>query len=319
MKPCRSANRSEPVQGGLHVRITMIALAVLVAWAPLAPARADFPRLNIFRKKPKEEAPQRAKQLIDTLRTDPDAEKRKTAAEELRDHDPRNFTEIVPSLIGALQRDPSPEVRAVAADTIGRLKPVVQPAGVALEQTVVTDPVESVRKAAQKALWDYHLNGYRSAGANLAHPETAEPPIARPRMQANRPAPVVLPAPMPIPTATATAPVAPKPVQPGLRYTETAEPPLAPPRPNAVVIPPKPTLQVPPMPKPEQVTPPPRSEEPKAKPAESAPASVPLPVPLPVPPAGAGFPMAMPMPTPSVPTAPAVPVIPPLPTIPPPE
>jgi hypothetical protein len=284
------------------VRFTTAALAVTVLLAPVATARADFPRLGIFRKKQKDDPPQqRAKQLVETLKSDPDEKKRKTAAEELRDQDPRNNSDIMPTLIAALQKDPSPEVRAEAAETIGKLKPVVQPAGVALEQTLLTDPSDGVRKAAQKALWDYHLNGYRSAGANPAYPQTAEPPLAKPKT-------VVAPPPVVLPGERRGSPPPAVPITSGIGkgavYPQTAEPPLAKPkaRPIETLTPPTPTLTVPPIPQPDgkpfvpSIPPPP-----PATTGEGSGSSV-----LPLPPILA------------VPAAPAVPPGPTVPSIPPP-
>src|SRR5205085_7640138 len=123
----------------------------------------------------------RAKPLVETLRTDLDEAKRKAAAAELAAFDPRKEPEVLPALTGAITRDPSPGVRAAVAEALGNLKPVSQQAGVALEQTLNGDPSAEVRKAAQQALWQYHLSGYRSAGANPAYPQTAEPPLAKPK------------------------------------------------------------------------------------------------------------------------------------------
>jgi hypothetical protein len=287
------------------VRITTTVLTVVVTLAPLATARADFPRLGIFRKKAKEDPAQRSKQLVETLKGDPDEKKRKSAAEELREHDPRTNPDIVPTLIATLQRDPSPDVRAEAAEVIGKLKPVAQPAGVALEQTLATDPAEGVRKAAQKALWDYHLNGYRSAGANPAYPQTAEPPLAKPRVVVTPPPPVVLPA---QPAAVTPPPVGPRPITSGIGkgavYSQTVEPPLAKPRPRPAdpVTPPTPSLAAPPLPL--------EDGKPPAVPTIVPPPAAPV-VPMP----GVGLPTIS---VPSVPSAPSVPAGPSVPTIPPP-
>jgi hypothetical protein len=282
------------------VRLTTAALAAAVAVAPLTAARADFPRLGIFRKRAnKEEPPPKARSLVETLKSDPDEKKRKAAAVELRQHDPRTNADLIPTLIATLQRDPSPAVRAEAAETIGKLKPVAQQAGVALEQTLAADPADEVRKAAQQALWDYHLNGYRSAGVNPAHPQTPEPPVAKPR-----PAPAALP---PVIAAKPATPAQPRPVTSGVGkgaiHSQTVEPPLAKPRPT--VAPPTPALTVPPLPtdagKPPaspSISPPPKAD----------PKSV---IPVPTPPPGAGLP--------GIPAAPTVPAGPTVPTIPPPK
>jgi hypothetical protein len=228
-----------------------ISLAMLVAFAPLFETRGEFPRFGIFRKK-KDDPPAaekdkavKAKQLVEKLKSDPDEKKRLAAVEELVDYDPRTHLDVLPTLVNSLKQDPSPAVRAAAAEVIGEMKPVQQNAGVALEQTNANDPSESVRKAAQQALWQYHLNGYRSAGANATLPQTAEPPLAKPKAKS----PIV---PIASPVKQSTTPATPvsntKPqaeVKGGI-YPQTAEPPLAKPKPT--VQPPTPSLAVPPLP-----------------------------------------------------------------------
>ena len=90
----------------------------------------------------------------------------------------------MPALIGTLQRDPSPAVRAEAAESIGKLHPVDQPAGIAMETALSSDPDPKVREAVKSALWQYHLNGYRTPPAgNPYATQTAEPPLAAARPQ----------------------------------------------------------------------------------------------------------------------------------------
>ncbi len=124
----------------------------------------DFPRLrSLFeRKKKDDEAPTKVKQLLETLKTDTDEKKRKAAAEGLGENDPRGNPELMTGLITSLRQDPAISVRTAAADSIGKLKPVSAQAGVALEDAVQADPSDEVRKAAQGALFQYHLNGYKA-------------------------------------------------------------------------------------------------------------------------------------------------------------
>src|SRR5438552_1571732 len=132
-----------------------------------------------FSKKPKSEA--HVKRLIDAIRSDPDERKRRAAIGELRDVDPRLHPDMIPTLLGALQKDPAPQVRADAAEAIGQFKLVFPLAGLALEAAAESDPSRAVRQSAQQALWEYHLTGYRSSrGADGIAGQTAEPPIARP-------------------------------------------------------------------------------------------------------------------------------------------
>ncbi|HVK15910.1 MAG TPA: HEAT repeat domain-containing protein, partial [Fimbriiglobus sp.] len=142
------------------------AAAILTAALSLAaPAAAnDGPLgLGLFKKRQKASEPaSHGKQLIGTLRSDPDEKKRLQAAEQMRGLDPRTDGDVIPALIGSLQRDPSPAVRAGAAESIGKLKPIYQPAGIAMETALASDPDPKVRDAVKSALWQYHLNGYRT-------------------------------------------------------------------------------------------------------------------------------------------------------------
>lgn len=266
------------------MRRTAAAILALAATTEVTSVHAEFPkfeipRLGIFRKK-KEDPPAPAKPgqpagtaadapaakstnpAITTLRTDRDEKDRVAAAVTLRNADPRNDLEVLPTLMTSLQQDPSPTVRAAVAETIGKLKPVSVEAGATLEGAVIGDPSEAVRKAAQAALWQYHLNGYRSTAANAAIPQTVEPPLARPK---SIPTPMPNPAPTPLPTlgtlTSNTKPqAAPAPVQPvvqpvarpistgigrGAIYPQTIEPPLAKPKPTVDIKPPVPSIEVP--------------------------------------------------------------------------
>ncbi len=262
-----------------------ILLAAVVAATPISSASAiDFPRLGIFRKKPAkpdEEAP-RAKQLVETVRSDPDEKKRLAAVEELQETDPRTNADVIPTLVTALQRDPSATVRALAAQSIGKLKPITLAAGAALEQTFTADPAAEVRKSAQEALWEYHLNGYRSAGANAGMPQSDEPPLAKskdakqtvptgplmPTVSKNPKIPAISTAskvsvnPESVevpPTLRAIPPIA-RPVSSGIGkgaiYGQTVEPPLAKTKQIATIRPAKPIVVATPIATPASSTPP---------------------------------------------------------------
>jgi hypothetical protein len=133
---------------------------------------------GMFDRKPKTAA--QVKRLADSLRADPDERRRRAAVAELREADPRVLPDVIPALVGVLQRDPSAAVRADAAEAIGSFKTAFPVAGAALEAAAEADPSAAVRGAAQQALWEYHLNGYRSLkGADGIAGQTAEPPLAR--------------------------------------------------------------------------------------------------------------------------------------------
>lgn len=178
---CRPAAQTRgPFGFGAHPvtgpRLVLPALVVAVLAAPAAANDKLFPL--------KKNDAAKVKQLTDTLRTDTSEKKRKAAAVELREYDPRAHTELLPALVAALQKDASAAVRAEAAESIAQSKLVNTVAGNALETAAAADPARTVRDAAKQALWDYHLIGYRSTtGADGFVGQTPEPPIAK------RPAP----------------------------------------------------------------------------------------------------------------------------------
>lgn len=150
--------------------LTALTLAALLA----APAHA-----GIFSRKPKPDS-QKAKQLVDALRSDSAESRRSAAAAELRDHDPKTNMDVLSALIGALQRDASAAVRRQAAVVLGEIEPYSAQAGLALERTAEGDRSPEVRIAAHEALWKYHLNGYKSQYfQERMHYQTPEPPLAK--------------------------------------------------------------------------------------------------------------------------------------------
>jgi hypothetical protein len=217
---------------------------------------------GIFGKKPAKPNPaERVPELITILKTDGDENKRMEAAEELRYFDPTAFPQIVPALIDVLRNDAKPSVRSEAADTLGKLRPVSQAVGQALEQARDKDPAMRVRLQARSSLLGYAWSGYKPAKPNDPPPiDKAEPtppairtqpsPQPRPNNGPNIPEPPAMPAPdkqpAPIKPPTPPAPPAPQPSQPKfsffgfgksstppMRSTEqTKEPPLAPPLPQ---------------------------------------------------------------------------------------
>ncbi len=189
---------------------TLLVLALLLALPALA--SAGF----LFGKKPaKPEPAVHVPELIAAVKNDGDENKRAAAAEELRQYDPAAFPEMVPALIDVLLHDAKPAVRAEAAQTLGKLRPINQQAGLALEQALAKDASMRVRLQARSSLLMYHMAGYH--GGKPAEPPAAptkEPPLADPK------------APLPPAVKTTTVPHA-TPVP-----TQTEEPPLAPPLPG---------------------------------------------------------------------------------------
>jgi hypothetical protein len=196
-----------------------LALALLPTLA--APASAGV----FFGKKGKKPNPaDRVPELLVTVKTDGDENKRAHAAEELRQFDAASHPEVVPILIDVLLNDKKPAVRAEAAQSLGKLRPVSQEAGQALEQALAKDPSMRVRLQARSALLQYHWSGYRSASKKDAPPppfESKEPPLADggpppapPPATPAGPPPGRLtpqPAPVPVPVPALAPPPAPAP------------------------------------------------------------------------------------------------------------
>ena len=181
-------------------------LAVLLPIAVALPARAGIFSFG----KPKGNPAERLSQLIITLKTDRDENRREKAARELRDFDPVANPDIVSVLVDVLQTDSKASVRAEAAQSLGKLRPVSQTVGWALEEAT-KDASLRVRMQARSSLVSYRISGYRS------EPKQAEVP-ARPeatsrsgfwpftRSSAPRVAPAVTP--QATPSETAPPPLA---------------------------------------------------------------------------------------------------------------
>jgi hypothetical protein len=150
---------------------------------PLATMLAEPGRAGIIfgRKKDKIEPKNRVPELIATLKNDKDADHRMHAAEELRNYDPAVFPEIIPALVAALQGDAKSSVRIEAAQSLGKIRPVNQAAGEALERAVSGDSAMRVRLQARSTLMHYHWAGYRSGKAGEV------PPLVPPKSGENLP------------------------------------------------------------------------------------------------------------------------------------
>jgi len=191
----------------VRTRALFVSLVLLSLASPAA--------AGIFgRGKPKSDPAMRVPELLIQLKTDKDEAKRTAAAEELRQYDPKAYPEIMATLIDALSKDMSPAVRSEVATSIGKLRPISQQAGYALEQATANDGSMRVRMSARQALWQYHLVGYRSGKPT----EMSAPPAA----------PVVAAAPAPSAPAGTTRVT--QRVAAG-QFRETPEPPLAEPLP----------------------------------------------------------------------------------------
>ena len=122
-------------------------LAALLTAAALTPAHAG---ILFGRKKPPADPSQRVPELVGQVKSSPDEAKRSQAAEELRKYDPQAFPDMIPVLLDVLAHDPKAPVRAEAAHSLGKLRPVSVPVGQALEQALAKDKSMRVRIQAQR-------------------------------------------------------------------------------------------------------------------------------------------------------------------------
>ncbi|MCS6867110.1 MAG: HEAT repeat domain-containing protein [Gemmataceae bacterium] len=180
----------------------------LLAWGGLMVAALGATAgPGLFKKRPDAT---RVPTLMETLSADPDEKKRLAAAEELGRADSRLYPEVAAALVLALQKDSSPAVRAEAAYALGQLGQVFALAGQALEEAADRDTSFSVRLAARRTLWEYHLMGYRGAKTpDHGLTPTDEPPLASPPGPRNAAA-IVRTAPPTPPTAQPRLPAGPE-------------------------------------------------------------------------------------------------------------
>jgi HEAT repeats len=201
------------------MRRQLLLVLVLLVTLPL-PASAGI----IFGKKPPKPPPQeRVPELIKIIKTDGDENKRADAVEELRQYDPAQFPEIMPTLIDALLNDKKASVRVEAAHSISKLRPVSQAAGHALEKALADDPSMRARMQIRSALLAYQWAGYRSNGKKedplltnkeppLADPQEKGPPVLPVGVQPLPPGPAIPPSPQQGPGPSLGLPSAPVPV-----------------------------------------------------------------------------------------------------------
>jgi hypothetical protein len=226
------------------------------------------------RKKDKPDPKQRVPELVMILKSDKDSDKRSHAAVELRTYDPAQFPEIIPALIEAVQNDPKPGVRVEAVQSLGKLRPVSQVVGEALEQALAKDSSMRVRLQARSTLLQYHWAGYHSGKKSDVPPlnptrdpapldsrkypppiDTTAPtkPPLIPRLFGNKPSP----------SPGTTGSGSPAPTTPGVGHTPGSP------------LPPNVTAKEPPLAAP--VTPPTQFSTPKPPAATLPPASPPTP------------------------------------------
>jgi hypothetical protein len=187
---------------------------VLVSLLLASPSYAGI----FFGKKADKPNPKdRVPELLRTVLADGDENKRVAAAEELRQYDAAQFPDIVPTLITVLLNDKKPGVRAEAAQTLGRMRPMSPSAVQALEAARDKDSSMRVRMQARSSLLNLHWSGYRN---KKDEPPTKEPPLVDPHPQT--PAPTQPPA-SPNRQTPRLTPV-PQPSQPPIRTTPPTQP-----------------------------------------------------------------------------------------------
>jgi hypothetical protein len=149
----------------MKYRRFLLALGFVAVLA--GPAKAGF----FFNKHAKPNPAQRVPQLLLILKTDADENKRVNAAKELLEFDPKAFPEMIPILIDVLKHDQKAAVRVEVVQTLSKLRPISQEAGMALE-AAVGDPSWRVRWQAHQSLLGYRISGYRSP----PKPQNTSPP-----------------------------------------------------------------------------------------------------------------------------------------------
>jgi hypothetical protein len=194
----------------------------------------------LWGKKAKPTPAEYVPELIRTLKNDGDERKRCAAAEELRQYDPLQFPDMVPALIDALLVDKKPSVRAEAAQSLGKLRPVTTPVGAALEQALAKDTSMRVRLQARSSLLQYRWAGYAPKGKDEAPSQSKEPPLAADLQPP--PAQTGPPRLAPVPATTASLPSSPRPLPVGtpVKRTQPAAAPANTPEPGALPVIPMP-------------------------------------------------------------------------------
>ena len=206
-----------------------------------------------FHRSPKPDPATRVPQLVSTLKNDPDEGKRADAAKELSNYEYRDFPEVLPTLLAALKKDSSTNVRVETARTLGDLHPVPLQAGEGLEQAEKNDPAWRVRTAARSALLVYMVKGYRASRPETGQGQTIEPPLAdfSPRKPGIVPVAAPLPTPIGKPAPRPAGPI----LMPSVRPDSTSPAGtsgrlLSTPKPNRELEPPPPLRFTPPPPDP---------------------------------------------------------------------
>lgn len=169
---------------------TRYLLAILVSAALCISGHAG----DLFGKSHKPNPTERVPQLLVMVRTDADEGKREDAARELRDYDPATFPAIVPVLIDVLKSDTKPSVRAEAARSLGKIRPVSLQAGQALEAATKDGSIR-VRMQARTSLVGYKIGGYHGVEAKPVEKAVPAPVVSTAQPTKLIPVPMTAPRP----------------------------------------------------------------------------------------------------------------------------
>ena len=260
------------------VRRSLILVPIALMWI-YASAEAGI----IFNRGKKPGPEEQIAELVKTLRTNPDERHRVASIGDLGKFDAKDHPAIATTLIDSVMRDPSSAVRYEAAQALGKVRPLTSQSAYALEYALNNDSSTRVRTAAQNALWQYHVAGYRGPGAKQP-PQTAEPGLAVPAARPAAPSAAARPAARPAnPRQTNDPPIASSGSTPGIRIDPLADPPKSslyskPPAQNKIgstgPLDPKPATMIV-KPEPVQVKPEPAKPAKPAKPDDDGPILIP--------------------------------------------
>lgn len=151
----------------MRLKLTILSIFALILTASVTQAGIIFSRSGSTPVVPEKRIPE----LISVLRTSPDAHQREDAVEELRSFHHEKHPEVAVTLSEILMNDPSTSVRVEAARSLGRLRPISQVGGQALEHALNKDSAMRVRLQARSSLLQYRWRGYRSSDEPLKNVE----------------------------------------------------------------------------------------------------------------------------------------------------
>jgi HEAT repeats len=164
-------------------RLLLVGL-VLSGWTLPAPGGI------LFGKHAKPNPAERVPELLAMIKTDPSESKRANAAKELGKYDPAAFPDMIAVLVDVAVHDDKAGVRLEAVQTLGKLRPISQEAGMALEEATHDSSIR-VRLQARSSLLGYRLAGYHGAPrpsepATVSAPPTPNTTVMKPAAPAKR-------------------------------------------------------------------------------------------------------------------------------------